>query len=354
MAGNDDGAEKDSSQKNEPNEPGGEGTIGGTPVGIKGTVTLVLYLVAMAAATLHVLWTVWPDDDSECPPPAASASVTVAQASVTPDAGAPHRQADGGTSASVQKPDGGASAGGAANAGAAARASAPAAAKRRTCRHTVLFLVPVTMSSEIMLVLLVLASGILGSLVHTLRSLIWYVGNRFLYKSWALQYLLQPLVGGLLALVFYLLIRGGLFAWSSNTPEVNPFGFAAVAAVIGMFSPQAAVKLKQIADTLFTPPPGGRESLPQGNGNKDKGTLAIMDVTPPDGASGGGTSVHVTGTGFKKDVVVQFGGVDVTKVEFMSDTSLQVTTPKHDIGPVDVTVTVDKTSVTRKGAFRYT
>jgi hypothetical protein len=111
----------------------------------------------------------------------------------------------------------------------------------------------VAVSKELQLVLLVIFAGALGSLVHALRSLSWYVGNRELMSSWIAMYGLLPFMGAALAVVFYLVIRGGFFSVQSGSAPVSLFGFAALAGLVGMFSEQALVKLKTVAETLFAP-----------------------------------------------------------------------------------------------------
>ena len=111
--------------------------------------------------------------------------------------------------------------------------------------------------AESSMLLLVAASGALGSTVHTLRSLYWYIGNRMLFYNWVPMYLLRPVVGATLGLVFYLVVRAGFFSPDASVAETSPFGFAALAALVGMFSEQAILKLKEIAETLLKKPDKG-------------------------------------------------------------------------------------------------
>jgi hypothetical protein len=113
------------------------------------------------------------------------------------------------------------------------------------------------------LLLLVLLAGALGSILHDLRSVYWYVGNRTLVKSWMAMFVVLPFAGATLALIFYLVVRGGFFSPQSSFKETSPFGFAAFAALIGMFSPQAVLKLKEVAETLLTKPGAGANAQPQ-------------------------------------------------------------------------------------------
>jgi hypothetical protein len=125
--------------------------------------------------------------------------------------------------------------------------------------------------------LITILAGMLGATVHALRSLVWYVGNRQLVWSWLATYLSLPIVGGLLAAVFYVVVRGGLF----SLQVTNQFGFAAMGALIGMFTTPAALKLKEIAETLLTRGAEGANAVPQPSGA----------TTPPGGATGGAPTI---------------------------------------------------------------
>ncbi|MBC8249010.1 MAG: hypothetical protein H8E90_04975 [Anaerolineales bacterium] len=116
-------------------------------------------------------------------------------------------------------------------------------------------------SDEVRLIFIIALAGALGSLVHALRSLYWYIGNRDLVRSWLAKYILLPFVGSTLALVFYFVVRGGLFSPSATIQETSPFGFAALAGLVGMFSDQAAEKLREVAATLLAPTPKGEDHV---------------------------------------------------------------------------------------------
>jgi hypothetical protein len=112
-----------------------------------------------------------------------------------------------------------------------------------------------TLSSEQVFFVVVALAGALGGLVHTVRSFSMYVGTRRLQWSWIPFNLLLPVVGALGGTIFYLVFRGGLFASSTQATAANPYGFAAVAALVGLFSEQAIEKLKQIAQEMFAEAP---------------------------------------------------------------------------------------------------
>lgn len=125
-------------------------------------------------------------------------------------------------------------------------------------------------TDEERLLLIVALAGALGSSVHALRSFYWYVGNRGLVMSWLAMYLLLPVIGSLLGLIFYTTIRGGLFP-QATIQQTSPFAFVAISALVGMFSVQAALKLQDIAETVFTKAGQGRESKPQPSGEDKHG-----------------------------------------------------------------------------------
>jgi hypothetical protein len=150
----------------------------------------------------------------------------------------------------------------------------PGEAKCWTVR--ILFFVKIDVSQELRLVLIVILAGALGSLVHALRSLYWYVGNRKLVASWIAMYGLLPFLGASLALVFYLVIRGGFFSAAAGSEQTSPYGFAALAALVGMFSEQAIRKLKTIAEDLFAKAEKGSDHAEPQDGN--------APPTPPDNA----------------------------------------------------------------------
>jgi hypothetical protein len=108
---------------------------------------------------------------------------------------------------------------------------------------------------ELDLLWLVLLAGSLGSFLHTAQSYSDYVGNRTLKISWTWWYAFRPFIGAGLALVFYAAVRGGFMAIATGSnakaSELNPFGVVSIAAMVGMFSKAATMKLGDVFDTLF-------------------------------------------------------------------------------------------------------
>lgn len=155
---------------------------------------------------------------------------------------------------------------------------------------------------------LVILGGALGALLHVVISFTAFVGNRSFITSWLPWYCLRPFVGAGIALIFYLLLRGGLMAYSpsqnaspaktattskpvpandttknknaahisagdsskttvekasekssqSQQIPLNPFGMLAIACLAGLFSKQASKKLEDVFNTVFNIQPADK------------------------------------------------------------------------------------------------
>lgn len=146
-------------------------------------------------------------------------------------------------------------------------------------------------SDEVRLLLLVIFTGAMGGILHALRSVAWYIGEQQLKRNWLPTYITQPFVGSTLAFLFYLVVRGGFFSPQASFQQTSPFGFAAMAGLIGMFSPQAVLKLKEVAETILTRPPAGKDTAPQEASQREvvvarPGPVPVQSGGPPGAANG--------------------------------------------------------------------
>ena len=133
-------------------------------------------------------------------------------------------------------------------------------------------IIEISMSWEVRLILIVLATGMLGSFIQTGQSLIRRVGQKTLDQSYAWWYVLRPLIGSILALIFYFVIRGGLLSVSAGAEAISHFGIAATAGIVGLFSRYAIDKLREVFTTLFATTEKG--------GEEDKSKKVAADTTP--------------------------------------------------------------------------
>ena len=109
-----------------------------------------------------------------------------------------------------------------------------------------------TLSNELRLLLLVIFAGSFGARIMALRSLADYRGQRKLTNNWTIHYIVRLPSGAGVALVFYLVIRGGFMAGTDiDISASTPFGIVAVAALAGMFSEKAFNKLAEVFNAMF-------------------------------------------------------------------------------------------------------
>jgi hypothetical protein len=118
--------------------------------------------------------------------------------------------------------------------------------------------------------LIVVLGGAVGSMLYVMRSFARYVGTRKLVWSWVPKYLLMPVQGALLASITYIVLRAGLITGPVGT-EGNPFGFASIAVLVGLFSEQAISKLKDAMETILTPTPQGADAAADGTTGNEGG-----------------------------------------------------------------------------------
>jgi hypothetical protein len=197
------------------------------------------------------------------------------------------------------------------------------------------------LSNETKLFIIVLAAGGLGGLAHAVRSLYWYVGNRRLRGSWSLMYLSLPATGAGIALLTYLLLRGGLTTSFSNSDEVNPYGVAAISALAGLFAREAIEKMKAVFTTLLAPAEKGKDSL---------GGARIVSFSPHESQVGG--QLLIEGSGLNMVTYVKFGSGAIVAVDPTSDSKIGLpvptgaaTGPLEVIGPFGSDVSADTFTV---------
>jgi hypothetical protein len=187
--------------------------------------------------------------------------------------------------------------------------------------------------SDHRLFITVIAAGALGSLIHSITSFADYVGNRSFGKSWIWWLVLRTPIGIALALLFYLVLRGGLIVPSlpngqagiDTTHLVNPYGIAAISAMAGMFSKQATDKLREIFDTLFR----SREPVNRAD-PLARATPVISGTEPAKLAVGSPLMLTVLGRGFQRDCTASVNGRP-RNVQWVSDTRLTLALLAEDL-----------------------
>ena len=127
-----------------------------------------------------------------------------------------------------------------------------------------MFMLSATISGEVIVILIVMLMGALGALVYTSTALVGHVAHDGKAAdpdkwkdSYTLWYLVHPLLGASVAVIFYMVLRGALVNLSVGTGGLNLYGVAAISGMVGLCSKEATQKLKDLFKTLFegTQPP---------------------------------------------------------------------------------------------------
>jgi hypothetical protein len=114
-------------------------------------------------------------------------------------------------------------------------------------------IVHMTFDVQVVLIAMVLMVGALGALVGSSRRFLYFATRDELTKRDEWSYLIRPLQGAALALIVYFTLRGGYLGQDQSAP-VNPYGVAALSALVGLFTRHAVSKLTDVFDTLFGKP----------------------------------------------------------------------------------------------------
>lgn len=187
-------------------------------------------------------------------------------------------------------------------------------------------------TADTTLLMLVVLVSALGSYVHVTVSFSDFAGNRQLATSWVWWYLLRAFVGSSLAVLFYFAVRGGFFASASETEQINVYGMAALAGLVGLFSKQATDKLREIFDTAFKTGSGYGDET---RGDSVSNPKPTIERAVPMAITNNEDEITLVGTGFGRysSVTVRLsdGREQPREVLLLDDTHLKVTLQTDDI-----------------------
>jgi len=104
--------------------------------------------------------------------------------------------------------------------------------------------------------LVAMAAAAIGSALATIVGYLKHASEQkdfdFAYVPW---YFARPIMGLLLGLIFFLLLKAGLLATypeiASENAAVNEWGIAGISALVGLFSKPAIEKLREVFNVLF-------------------------------------------------------------------------------------------------------
>lgn len=103
--------------------------------------------------------------------------------------------------------------------------------------------------------LAMLFAGGIGSAITSLLAFFRHASaEKNFDRAWAPWYVARPVMGMLLGLIFYFLIKGGLWSTVGNEAvqeDLNRWSLAGIGALVGLFSNQAIEKLRELFHVLF-------------------------------------------------------------------------------------------------------
>lgn len=167
---------------------------------------------------------------------------------------------------------------------------------------------------ELRLFFIVALSAALGAFVHIATSFSDFLGNGAYSPRWLWWYALRVPVGVALAFMFYFAIRGGILTTTSlSTTDINPFGIAAIAGLVGLFSKQASDKLAETFSTIFKTDRGGDAAR---GGKIDSIVPTVDSVDPKKIRANADAVLEVTGSNFREMLDAQFPGKEKVTVWF--------------------------------------
>ena len=212
----------------------------------------------------------------------------------------------------------------------------------------------VTLSPDQALLLLVAVAGALGAMAHVLQSFTRYVGERSLVWSWVPSYFIIPIIGSLLATITYVVIRAGLISTTAGAVG-NTFGFAAVAALVGLFSAQATAKLKQVFVALFAEASQSTDQLAsktEGGKPAAAAGAAVLTISPTSARTG--TPVVIIGADLTNVTKAVFTNNVEANAEWEAPNGPLRTTVPDTATSGPISVTKDGTTYVTREPFTVT
>ncbi len=160
------------------------------------------------------------------------------------------------------------------------------------------------------LLLLVALMGFLGSMIHVATSFTNFIGNDTYKQSWKLWYFVKPFTASELAVVVYFIIRAGFLSYGSSAAGVSLYGILSLAALAGLFTDTATLKLKEIFEVIFKPKDDRKDKMKETAANASAPIPNITAASPLMITQGQESTISLAGSNLDSgDVQISFDGV---------------------------------------------
>lgn len=162
------------------------------------------------------------------------------------------------------------------------------------------------------LFLLVALAGFMGSMVHLATSFTNYVGSGRFKKDWTLWYCVKPFTAAGVSVIFYMVLNAGLLNFSSSG-SVNPYGIVILAALAGLFTDKATLKLEEIFTIIFKPKDERPDRL-------DEKAVKISGLDPKKLHVDSENNITITGENLDQGkLAVKINGEDIQNLQIRKD-----------------------------------
>ncbi len=165
-----------------------------------------------------------------------------------------------------------------------------------------------------LLLILVATMGFLGNMIHIASSFASFVGNGTFERSWILWYFVKPFTAAGLAIIVYLIIRAGFLGYGTDPSSISLYGIMCLAALTGLFTDNATLKLKEIFDVVFKP-------KDERSGKLDDFKITVESITPDKIDVNTTNKINIKGKNFdKKKLSIKMNDAAITNAVITSTT----------------------------------
>lgn len=112
-------------------------------------------------------------------------------------------------------------------------------------------LITVSATGEVRFIIIVAIMGALGGCAYATNAFVYHVSRKTFKSSYACWYALRPLVGSILAVIFYFAFRAAFFSLSASTGDINSYGIATLGGIVGLFSWETLKKLEELFNRII-------------------------------------------------------------------------------------------------------
>jgi hypothetical protein len=177
-------------------------------------------------------------------------------------------------------------------------------------------------SYDLRVLILMFLVGAIGGGLHAISSWVSFWGGQQLRMSWLPWTLLRPITGGMLGVLLYLTLRGGLLSPASGDVTVeqpiNLYGFSALCGLAGLFTSEAMERLKKLL--------GGNLGQQSGAAAPTIANVSPQTFTLAAAQAANGQAITVTGSGFTsqcKVTVAQGAGFGISNVKVTAPAKIE-------------------------------